>query len=127
MPNVRSPRRARNASSGLTQKPSSATIDRTGSYSASVVVIVPSITSACPPMYLVAAMIETSTPSAKAGRKYGVAQLLSITTVTPAARAAAAIAGTSCTSNVSDPGDSRKTTFVSGRKSDATPPPTPGS
>ena len=51
---------------------------RTGLYSASVVVIVPSITSACPPTYFVAAMIDTSTPCSKAGKKYGVAQLLSI-------------------------------------------------
>ena len=49
-------------------------MERSRSYSGCVVVIVPSMTSAWPPMYFVAAMIETSTPSCMPGKKYGVAQ-----------------------------------------------------
>ena len=45
----------------------------------------------------------------------GVAQVLSIIVSTPRPRATPAIAGTSWTSKVSEPGDSRKITLVFGR------------
>ena len=68
----------------------------------------------CPPMYLVAACTETSTPWSNARKPSGVAHVLSSTTRAPCACATAAIAGTSCTSNVSEPGDSANTTRVFG-------------
>ena len=44
----------------------------------------------------------------------GVAQVLSMTTIAPAALASAEILATSSISNVSEPGDSKMTTLVSG-------------
>ena len=58
-------------------------------------------------MYLVAAWIDTSTPWSNDRNSQGEAQVLSIMTVAPWSWATAAIAGTSCTSKVSEPGDSR--------------------
>jgi hypothetical protein len=52
--------------------------------------------------------------------------VLSSSTVAPRACAAAAIAGTSCTSKLSEPGDSRKTARVLSRMSAAIPVPTSG-
>ena len=87
----------------------------------------PSITSEWPPIYLVAAWIDRSTPWSKARKYSGVAQVLSMSTTAPAAWAAAAIAGTSCTSNESEPGASTNTARVFGRISAAMPPPIIGS
>src|SRR5512133_1256993 len=52
----------------------------------------PSITSEWPEMYLVPAWIEISTPCSNARKKYGVPQVVSASTATPFACAAAAIA-----------------------------------
>ena len=65
-------------------------------------------------MYLVAAWTETSTPWSNERKPNGVAHELSMTTRAPRRCATAAIAGMSCTSKVSDPGDSVKTSFVFG-------------
>ena len=56
-------------------------------------------------MYLVTAWTERSTPWASGWKKSGVAQVLSKTTAASWAWATAAIAGTSCISKVSEPGD----------------------
>ena len=69
----------------------------------------PSSTSECPPMYFVAACTDTSTPWSNARKPSGVAHVLSRMTCAPCAWATRAIAGTSCTSNVSEPGDSVNT------------------
>jgi hypothetical protein len=58
--------------------------------------------------------------------KSGVAQVLSIMTRAPAAWAALAIAGMSCTSNVLDAGDSVNTTFVLALINSAMPAPISG-
>ena len=92
-----------------------------------VVTATPSIRSECPERYFVAAWIATSTPWPIALKKSGEAQVLSITTFAPRAWAAAAIAGMSCTSKVSEHGDSTYTTRVFGRMSCAMPAPTSGS
>jgi len=89
--------------------------------------MIPFITSEWPPRYLVLACSEMSAPWANAGHPSGVAQVLSISTSAPRACAAAAIAGTSWTSNESDPGDSTNTTLVAGRISRSMPPPINGS
>ena len=78
-------------------------------------------------MYLVAACTDTSTPCSNARKPSGVAQVLSRTTRAPRSCAACAIAGTSCTSNVSDPGDSTKTTLVFGRNARTMSAPSRGS
>jgi hypothetical protein len=75
-------------------------------------IAIPSMASEWPAIYLVPAWIETSTPWASGWKKSGVAQVLSIITVAAAAFAARAIAGTSATSKVSEPGDSRKTSLT---------------
>ena len=62
---------------------------------ASVVVMVPSMTSEWPTMYLVAAWIETSTPWANGANSSPALQVLSSMTTAPAARAAAARRGMS--------------------------------
>jgi len=56
---------------------------------------------------LVADCTETSTPCANGLKYQGVPQVLSMITVAPRLRAISAIAGTSCISKVSEPGDSR--------------------
>ena len=56
------PRKPKKMSSGPAQWPRSATAERTGSQLSSLVMTAPSITSEWPPMYLVAAWIDTSTP-----------------------------------------------------------------
>ena len=61
------------------------------------------------------------------GNRAGVAQVLSMSTTAPPAWAAAAIAGTSCISKESEPGDSTKTARVFGCISAAMPPPISGS
>ena len=68
-----------------------------------------------------------STPCACGEKKSGVAQVLSMMTQAPCACAAAAIAGMSWTSSVSEPGDSVNTTLVLGRISAAMPAPIVGS
>ncbi|MNP55758.1 hypothetical protein D3C76_1504270 [compost metagenome] len=78
-------------------------------------------------MYLVAAWIEMSTPCLKEAKCTGVPQVLSSITSAPWAWATSAMLGTSCTSKVREPGDSRKTTRVLGRISSAMPPPISGS
>ncbi|MDT4880162.1 hypothetical protein FQZ97_1158910 [compost metagenome] len=78
-------------------------------------------------MYLVAAWMEMSTPCLKEGKCTGVPQVLSSITSAPWAWATAAMAGTSCTSKVREPGDSRNTTRVLGRISAAMPSPICGS
>ncbi len=78
-------------------------------------------------MYLVAACTDTSTPWSNERKKNGVAHVLSSTTFAPRAWATAAIAGMSCTSKVSDPGDSVNTTRVFGRKSRSIAAPASGS
>jgi hypothetical protein len=70
---------------------------------------------------------DVGTVGDPAGIPSGVAQVLSISTSAPCACAAAAIAGTSWTSNESDPGDSTNTTLVAGRISRSMPPPINGS
>ena len=77
----------------------------------------PTRTSECPPKYLVPACIEMSAPRAKAGNPSGVAQVLSSSTSAPWRCATSAIAGRSCTSKESDPGDSVNTIRVFGRNS----------
>ena len=72
----------------------------------------PSIASAWPTIYLVAAWIDTSAPWANDLKKSAVAQVLSSTTSAPAACAAAAMAGMSCTSKVWEPGNSVNTSLV---------------
>ena len=72
----------------------------------------PSMVSAWPPIYFVAAWIDTSTPCANGLKKSGVAQVLSRMTTAPAACAALAMAGMSCTSKVCEPGNSVNTTLV---------------
>jgi len=79
------------------------------------------IVSAWPQMYFVAAWIDRSTPRASAGKKIGVPQVLSISTEALRACATAAIAGTSCTSKVSEPGLSQYTALVLGRNNAAMP------
>ena len=78
-------------------------------------------------MYLVPACRSMSTPCSSALKYNGVAQVLSSMVSTPRARATAAIAGTSCTSKVSEPGDSMNTTRVSGRIRASMPAPISGS
>ena len=78
-------------------------------------------------MYLVPAWIDTSTPCSNARKKYGVPQVLSASTGTPFACAAAAMAGMSCISKVIEPGASQYTAQVSGRISAAIPLPIAGS
>ena len=68
-----------------------------------------------------------STPWACGEKKSGVAQVLSMMTQAPAPCAASAIAGMSCISSVSEPGDSVKTTLVLGRIRAAIPAPSVGS
>ena len=87
----------------------------------------PSIRSAWPPTYLVQATIDRSMPFSIAGKKSGVAQVLSIRVNSPLSRAMAQIAGTSCTSNVWVPGLSMKTARVSGPIRSAIPAPIIGS
>lgn len=70
-------------------------------------------TSEWPLRYFEAALIEKSTPWARGLKRSGVAQVLSAATSAPRAWAAATIAGTSCTSMVTDPGDSTQTSGVS--------------
>ena len=93
----------------------------------SVVVMAPSMTSECPDTYFVAAWIDTSTPCSNGRKNSGLAQVLSRITVQWRACAAAAMPGTSCTSNVCEPGDSRNTTRVLSRISAAIPAPMQGS
>ena len=78
-------------------------------------------------MYFVAAWTDTSTPWSNARKPNGVAQVLSITTSASRPCATAAIAGTSCTSKVSDPGDSVNTMRVFGLNQRAIPAPASGS
>ena len=68
-----------------------------------------------------------STPRRWAGKKIGVAQVLSIITQTSRACATAAIAGMSCISSDCDPGASVKIALVLGRMSSAIPAPMAGS
>ncbi len=63
----------------------------------------------------------------RAGKKSGVAQVLSSRVATPLAFAAAQMAGTSCTSIVSEPGLSRKIALVRSPISPAMPAPASGS
>ena len=92
-----------------------------------VAVTDPSITSEWPTTYLVQARIDRSTPCAMAGNSRGVDQVLSSSVTTPAARAAAVMAGTSCTSKVRLPGLSMKSALVAGPISSAMPAPIVGS
>ena len=78
-------------------------------------------------MYLVAACSDTSTPRAKASHPSGVAQVLSATSNAPWAWAAAARAGTSCISKVSEPAASTNTTRVLACSSSLIPAPSSGS
>ena len=68
-----------------------------------------------------------STPCSSGLKYKGVAQVLSIIVSTPRPRATAAIAGTSCTSKVSEPGDSMNTTLVLARISPSMAAPISGS
>ncbi len=87
----------------------------------------PSMASAWPTMYFVQAEIETETPCSN-GLKYNpVAQVLSMITGTPRLAAAAAMAGMSCISNVSEPGLSVKTSAVLSWMRSAMPAPIRGS
>jgi hypothetical protein len=72
-------------------------------------------------------MHEMSTPWSNARKPSGVAHVLSRMLTTPRARAAAAIARMSCTSKVSEPGDSMNTMRVSSRSSASMAPPIDGS
>ena len=100
---------------------------RTGSTWASVVVTEPSIASEWPTMYLVQAWSETSAPNVSGWQKSGDAQVLSTISTVPLAWAASASAGKSCTSKVSEPGDSPTTTLVFSRIRSAMPAPIQGS
>jgi hypothetical protein len=83
--------------------------------------------SECPPRYFVAAWISTSTPWSNARKLSGVAQVLSNITTARCSCATRAIAGTSWTSNVCEPGDSAYTIRVLGRISEAMASPACGS
>jgi hypothetical protein len=87
------PRRPRNASSDDTATPMSVHSRCIGSAVASLHTITPSSTSEWPPMYLVAACTDTSTPWSNARKPSGVAQELSSTTSAPCRCADLAIAG----------------------------------
>ena len=68
-----------------------------------------------------------SAPRACGGKNSGVAQVLSMTTHRSRACAAAAIAGTSCTSKLCEPGASTSTARVFGLNRSAIPAPSSGS
>ncbi len=68
-----------------------------------------------------------STPCAKASKYTPAVYVLSSATGTPRACAAATIAGTSCTSIVTEPGLSVQTSVVFGRRSPSMPAPMSGS
>jgi hypothetical protein len=124
---VRKPRSARKHSSADAVIPMSVHIRCSAGNVAALATMTPSSTSEWPAIYLVAACTETSTPWSNARKKSGVAQVLSITTSALRACATAAIAETSCTSKVSEPGDSTKTSFVLARNSRSIAEPTSGS
>ena len=92
----------------------SATVLRTFSQYCSLVTIRPISVSECPAIYFVPACIDTSTPCSNERKKYGVPHVLSASTGMLRACAAAAIAGMSCISKVSEPGASQKTAVVFG-------------
>ena len=77
-------------------------------------------------MYLVSACVATSTPCAKASKYTPAEYVLSIATFAPWRCAASAIAGTSCTSIVIEPGLSHHTSRVRSRTSDSIPAPIVG-
>ncbi len=99
---------------------------RSRGHSADATVSDPMIKSLWPPIYLLKLAMAMSTPRAMAGKNSGVAQLLSMIVTAPCARAAAVIAGTSCTSNVRLPGLSSSTARVAGVNNPAISPPMPG-
>ena len=114
-PRLRMPRNASQQSSGLAYCPSAIEASRSRTQSASAATVTaPRMMSECPPIYLVAAWIEMSTPWRNGWKKW-MPQVLSIMTFAPWAWATAASAGTSCTSKVWLPGLSRNSTAVSGR------------
>ena len=78
-------------------------------------------------MYFVPAWIDRSMPCSKGLKNSPALQVLSMATRTPAARAAWAMAGTSWTSNVNEPGDSTNTMRVFGRMRAAISAPMAGS
>jgi len=124
---VRNPRRPRKQSSLDAVTPMSVHSRCSLGNVASLHTMSPSRTSEWPPMYLVAACTDTSTPKSNARKFNGVAHELSMMTNALRECATFAIAGTSCTSNVRDPGDSTKTIRVFGLNSRAMSAPSSGS
>ena len=72
----------------------------------------PPITSECPPRYFVVEWRTTSAPSSSGFCRYGVAKVLSTTTIAPAAWAASEIARRSRTFSIGFDGDSSQTSRV---------------
>ena len=91
---------------------SSSTPSSARASAASFVAIEPRKTSEWPPTYLLSAWTLMSTPWSSGLKKTPAAQVLSMIVRRPCARAAATIAGTSCSSKVTEPGDSSTTTRV---------------
>src|SRR5919204_570970 len=88
---------ASHASSGCMAPPVSMAVARRRFLSSSVVHATPPIRSWWPPMYLVAEWITTSKPSSAGVHRYGEANVLSTTAVTPAVRHRSARAARSAT------------------------------
>ncbi len=123
---MRAPRIASAVSSAGAQSPRSKAAPRTIRQARAPAITAPRTRSACPPQYLVSGTTETSTPRASGVRSPGDPQALSMTVKSgpsrpdsaardSAARAAATMAGTSCTSKVKLPGLSRNIIRVLGR------------
>ena len=112
---------------GLDRDVDAARVRRTAGQYRSLAEVSPSSRSEPPLRYLVPASIAMSTPRACGGKNSGVAQVLSMTVGMSRARAAAAMAGTSCISKLCDPGASTTTARVLGRNRSAMPAPSVGS
>ena len=106
---VRRPLSARNTSSGPAGIPISSVLRCSRSNHSSLAETRPSRRSECPERYLVPASRAMSTPCVWGEKNSGVAQVLSNMTHAPRAWATSAMAGTSWTSKVSEPGDSVNT------------------
>ncbi len=124
---VRKPRSARKTSSGPTHRPSACTVSLSFATVAALADTQPNMMSEWPPIYLVPAWIDRSTPFSKARKYSGVAQVLSISTTAPLSWATVAMAGMSCISKLCEPGASTKTARVFGLMSLAIPSPISGS
>ena len=115
---MRSPRSARNASSGAGIAPySERRCTRAAASSSDAVIAAPMSTSLWPEMYFVAECTTTSAPSSSGRCSSGVANVLSTATIAPCACAARAIAAMSATSSAGLVGDSNHTIAASAHAS----------